>query len=53
MTIEELDGEHMLYSWSYQTPLQIFKHINTAMNRFEYDDSNFMVAFMKEPTKKT
>lgn len=53
MTIGELDGEHMLYSWADQTPLQIYKHINSAMNKFEYDDSNFVISFMKEPTKKT
>ena len=53
MTIDELDGEHMLYSWADQTPLQIFKHINSAMTKFEYDDSNFVVSFMKEPTPKT
>jgi hypothetical protein len=43
----------MLASWAEQTALQVFKNINVAMARNEFDDSNFFLTFMKKPLKKT
>ena len=53
LPLQEMNGEHMLFAWQQQTPDQIFRNINMVMARFEFDDSNMMVSFMKNPTEET
>jgi hypothetical protein len=51
--LKELHAEHMLESWADQTPMQVYKHLTTAMSLHEFDDSNFYVSFFKTPKKET
>jgi hypothetical protein len=53
LPLAELHGEHMLESWAEQTPLQVLKHITSAMARFEIDDANLVVSFMRNPRDET
>lgn len=53
MTVAELDTEHMLASWADQSPAQIFKSIDMAMKKSQFDESNFFLTFIKEPRHDT
>jgi len=53
ITVDELNTEHMLSSWANQNPQQIFQNIENAMRKSSFDDSNFVVSFVKHPRAAT
>lgn len=53
LTKAEEMQDNMLGDWSEQTPFIVLKHINMSLFKNEYDDSNFVLSFIRRPKQQT